>query len=472
MKRALSMLLAVLLLCIPVGCQSEEDKKFDELAKAGSAPPASSQTGSAGASQAGEGKLLSGELRIAMPIRDEGIRRMSKEFMELHPNVKITFDCIVDDVGNGIPDDYTTRYIQKTVTELSGGDAADIVDLSFVSFYKYAKTGLFEDINELMANDPEINRDDLYTNILAAFEDAEGKLYAIPPVFRFNVFLLNDYIMYELDMDVEKEFTDGVSYQELIDLYWKAVDSGAIKPGTEKGGCYFAADQNKNFFEGYVIPTFLNEKTGEARFDSPEFIEYLEKTDALPFQRTVKQGGTYPYNWPTFGPDDYFCQQLPAMPIHLGNIDHNSLAGSTGALFYKDQDGNVPFTTSHVLAIPKGENVELAWEFLKFAIAEKEFPEKIDIYDPVAYVEYFPPYTFAVPINRKNYQKLYTAAFSPALVEKFDAYQQTLNIWGGNSVELMENLNDIFVSYYDNHLISAEECAKQLQERAWIYLSE
>ena len=46
------------------------------------------------------------------------------------------------------------------------------------------------------------------------------------------------------------------------------------------------------------------------------------------------------------------------------------------------------------------------------------------------------------------------------------------NLTHTNSVELMENLNDIFVSYYDNHLISAEECAKQLQERAWIYLSE
>lgn len=475
--RGLCLLLAVLLCGSLTACQSQQDKLYDELVSSAkqesqveSMP--SSQAESGVVSQSGEEKQLSGELRIAMPLRDEGIYRMSKKFRELYPDVKITFDCTVSDVNNGIPDDYGTRYIQKTVTELSSGDAADIVDLGYVSFYKYAKTGLFEDLNELLANDPEVNRDDFYTNILDAFEDAEGKLYAIPPTFRFNVLLLNDYVMYELDMDAEKEFADGVDYRELIDLYWKAVDAGAIKSGEEKGGCYFAKDQNKNFFEGYVIPVFLDEKNGEARFDTPEYIEYLEKTDGLPFQRTVKQGGTYPYNWPTFGTDDYFCQQLPALPAHLGNIDHNNLAGSTGALFYKDSDGHIPFTAVNLLAIPKGKKTQLAWEFIKFLIEEKEFPEKIDIYDPASINEYFLPYGQAVPINRKNYQKLYTAAFSQGLVEKFDEYQQTLNIRLGNSSELMDNLMDILISYYDSHLISAEECAKQMQERAWIFMNE
>lgn len=473
--RGLYLLLAALLCASLTACQNEQDKIYDELVGGGGSQAESlpsSQAESSAISQIGEEKQLSGELRIAMPLRNEGIYRMSKAFMELHPDVKITFDCTVSDVNNGIPDDYGTRYIQKTVTELSSGDAADIVDLGYVSFYKYAKTGLFEDLNEWMANDPEINRDDFYTNILDAFEDAERKLYAIPPTFSFNVLLLNDYIMYELDMDAEKEFKDGVGYQDLIDLYWKAVDSGAIKPGAERGGCYFAKDQNKNFFEGYVIPAFLDEKNGEARFDTPEFIEYLEKTDDLPFQRTVKQGGTYPYDWPNFAPDDYFCQQLPALPIHLGNIDRKTLAGSTGALFYKDSSGHIPFTAVNLLAIPKGKNTELAWEFLKFAIGEKDFPDKIDMYDAVAYNEYFLPYSQSVPINRKNYQKLYTAAFSPGLMEKFDAYQQTLNIRAGNSVELMDNLMDILITYYDSHLISAEECAKQMQERAWIFMNE
>lgn len=475
-------LLFVTLLCISFSaCHSEQDKKFDAIVSAQKAAneqapssPSTAPESEETLSQAleAEKKQLSGELRIAMPMRDAGLTQRSKEFRELHPDVKITFDCIVDDSNAGIPDDYATRYIQKTVTELSGGDAADIVDLGLVSFYKYGATGLFEDLNELMAEDPAFNREDLYTNILDALEDKEGKLYALPPFFRFNVLILNDYIMYELDMDAEETFKDGADYQDLIALYWQAVDSGAIKPGDKTGGCFFAASQNKNFFEGYVIPQFLDEKAGEAHFETPEFIEYLKMTDELPFERTVAQGGKYPYDWPNFGTDDYFCQQLPAMPIHLGNIEHNALAGSTGAIFYKGRDGDIPFTAASLLAIPKGANKELAWEFLKFVVEEKEFPDNLDISNPNINLQYFGPYGYAVPINRQNYQKLYGAAFASSLAENFDAYQQTLNRRVGNSTELMNNLQDILISYYDNHLISAEECAKQLQERAWIYLNE
>ncbi|NBK79803.1 extracellular solute-binding protein [bacterium D16-76] len=481
-KFRIGCLLMAMFFCVSLSaCQNDQDDKFDAIVSAQKAAneqaqsfPSTAQKSEETPSQAPEAekKQLSGELRISLPMRDAGLVQRSKEFKELYPDVKITFDCIVDDISAGIPGDYTTRYIQKTVTELSGGDAADIVDLGFVSFYKYGATGLFEDLNVLMAEDPAFDREDLYTNILDALEDKEGKLYALPATFRFNVMILNDYIMYELDMDVEEAFKEGADYRDLIDLYWQAVDAGAIRPGDKAGGCFFAAGQNKNFFEGYVFPRFLDEKAGEAHFETPEFIEYLKMTDGLPFEKTVAQGGTYPYDWPNFGTDDYFCQQLPAMPTHLGNIEHNSLAGSTGAIFYKGRDGDIPFTAASLLAIPKGADKELAWEFLKFVIEEKEFPEDLDIYNPNIMLQYFGPYNYAVPINRNNYQKLYGAAFSPNLAEKFDAYQQTLNRRVGNSTELMENLQDILISYYDNHIISAEECAKQLQERAWIYLNE
>lgn len=456
-----------------VRLSSEQDRNFDDVVSAQKAANQEARTmlEAAGDSQAQTSKQLSGELRIAMPIRDESLYRWSKKFREIHPDVKITFDCIVPDTYADIPDDYTTRYIEKTVTELSSGDAADIADLGFVSFYEYGKAGLFEDINEMIANDPDINRDDLYTNILDALESPDGSLYVLPTYFRFNVFVLNDYIIYKLGIDVEEEYRDGADYNDLMDLFWQAVDAGVIEPGGENG-CYFARNQNKNFFEGYVTPQYLDEKAREARFDTPEFIEYLEKTDALPFEHTVAQGGEFPYNWPNFGISDYFCQQVPTTPTTLGSIDQNSLSGSTGAIFYQGREGNIPFSAASLLALPKGGNKELAWEFLKFVIEEKEFPEEIDIYNPPQLVEYFIPYSQAVPINRKNYLKLYSAAFSPALAEKFDKYQQTLNMRCGNSVDLMENLMDILISYYDNHLISAEECAKQLQERAWIYLNE
>ena len=106
-------------------------------------------------------------------------------------------------------------------------------------------------------------------------------------------------------------------------------------------------------------------------------------------------------------------------------------------------------------------------------IEEKEFPEEIDMYNSSDLQDYLMPYGHAMPVNKNNCKKLITSIYgSDSLAEKFCTYNETLNARASSSSEIMENLKDIFISYYDNHLISAEECAKQLQERAWIYLNE
>ena len=38
--------------------------------------------------------------------------------------------------------------------------------------------------------------------------------------------------------------------------------------------------------------------------------------------------------------------------------------------------------------------------------------------------------------------------------------------------ELGASLFEIYLDYYQHDLITAEECAKRLQERAWIYFNE
>ena len=80
-------------------CQSEEDKKFDELTKASSAPPTSSQTGNL------EGEELSGKLSIMadMEFDRTGVSAQAKRFMEQHPGVEIEVEYgldVSDEVGS------------------------------------------------------------------------------------------------------------------------------------------------------------------------------------------------------------------------------------------------------------------------------------------------------------------------------------------------------------------------------------
>ena len=58
------------------------------------------------------------------------------------------------------------------------------------------------------------------------------------------------------------------------------------------------------------------------------------------------------------------------------------------------------------------------------------------------------------------------------LIEQFDEYNKKMNSYLSVSSELSNTLLEVREAFHDNHLITAEECAKQMQERAEIYLNE
>ncbi|WP_305117205.1 ABC transporter substrate-binding protein [Acutalibacter muris] len=434
---------------------------------------------------------LSGELTVSLPSRWGPLEIWAGRFEEIHPDVEIQFQYETEetyiDPPSGItfegeivnertelPTDVADSYIRKTVTSLSGGEAADILDLGPMSYFKYAKSGLFEDLNEWMARDPEFSREDYYTNILEALEDTEGHLYAVPPVVRFKFIMLNDYILYEMGLNGADVFPDGVNYEDLTDLFQQAAAMGALEPASKgQEGCYFAPRTNKSFFLEFVLPQYLDEKTGEARFDTPEFIEYLKRTDELPFEYTMDKAPGRSLYWPSFSCDGPFCQKVSSSMHVFNKAVSDRDIGSSRGLLYKDSQGNIPFSTDMaLLAIPKGPNAQLAWEFLKFIIEEKEFPDSVWKDSVSENYEYVHPYNQSLPINRNNFRNLSAALFREPFAKLAEPYMEQLNTRLSVSQELLGSLEDIFAAYYDNHLISAEECARQLQERGWIYLNE
>ena len=81
-----------------------------------------------------------------------------------------------------------------------------------------------------------------------------------------------------------------------------------------------------------------------------------------------------------------------------------------------------------------------------------------------------------IPINRVNFQnvcaKIYNEMFRERLFEKFDGLVKKMNMFHFSDDNLCVALGEIQSEFYDNNLITAEECAQQMQERAEIYLKE
>ena len=446
-----------------VGCDSEQDKKYDELVYGSSLESQEDSTPKPGETP----KKLNGELTISLPKSDSTLELWASRFQRANPGVKVHIETVSfnPDSGTG---DWVTDYMRKTVVDLGSGSAADIVDLRLVSFYKYAKSGLFEDLYPYMDEDPGFDRECLYANILKAVESDTGELYALPPFFEYDTFVLNDYIMYDLGVDVDKKYPDGLDYRDIISLYWQARDAGIIDET-----CCFAKGQNKLFFDDFVLPGYLDDRGMKASFDTPEYLEYLSLMDALPFEKKVTSQASYEFNWPQFGTSDYFCQRYPVKIDCIGTMDFKGGCGATGVQFYKGEGGKVLFSPRNLLAITSGsQNKELAWEFLKFMVQDRDFPDSVNFSDTDEVQAYGVPYDMCLPVNRNNFMKLSTAAAGEFYTEKYDAYNQSLNTIMPGNAGLIRSMKDILAAFYDNHLISAEECGKQLQERADLYLKE
>ena len=56
--------------------------------------------------------------------------------------------------------------------------------------------------------------------------------------------------------------------------------------------------------------------------------------------------------------------------------------------------------------------------------------------------------------------------------EKFDGFVKKMNMFQFSDDNLCVALGEIQSEFYDSNLITAEECAQQMQERAEIYLKE
>lgn len=82
-------------------------------------------------------------------------------------------------------------------------------------------------------------------------------------------------------------------------------------------------------------------------------------------------------------------------------------------------------------------------------------------------------YSSCLPIHRKNLQKLCDAYYGDnAVFQAADSVMAPLSVQEFREEELYLALFDIYRDYYEYGLTDARECARLLQERAWLYLNE
>jgi len=462
MKKLLSMALCMLLLLCAAGCQSEQDKVYDALMASSSEGPRELSSQEAAATSGGaepEEKpqpdtKLEADLVLCTYTSDATVEIWQdyiREFNETYPNIHI--EVKDSEAVSDVP-----GYITRTTVELMSGEAGDILDMEWLPAQRYSVSGVLAELDSLMETDPDFAGDKYYTNVLDGMR-CGGKLYAMPYEFAPVGIRLDKKAADAL----EAEYRTGkpIKVSEVLALAAQANELPEYAELPVLGYCLW---DGFNFAE---LSSRINENEKTADLDSDSFIQYLTALKALRYSENAQIGAA-------LMPDDGnlsggFCSIVnlwTANQMFAGNyLDMLDSPSVTPMMALETDEGGRLYTAKSLAVVSSCKNKEAAFAFLKFVLdSERKL-------DPENYLR-----TAFAPVNRdvnKRAMEVYYGKDQGEEIQAIDKWCGEVDtvVFYDRSRELLEKLNEI-CSQYMRDLLTAEECARQMQDMAFIYLRE
>ena len=399
-----------------------------------------------------------GELTVytGFPQRVSFFDWLIKKFNEKYPNIQVSI--------KGQIERYPTMsdYSAKVSVDLMSGNAGDVIELMDLPYLRYARNGLLEDLYPYMANDTNFYKEDYYTNIFEAIE-YKDKLYALPISFFNKNVRFNRELLEKNRIELPK--ADFVNYKDIVNIYHK------IAPGNDK--LILTRYFDRLILEESEYCRFLDEKKGTADFNSPEYIDFLNETKSM--------------RWPS---EEDRKKLFISMEESQASLDENDLCLFVASFYYQERNAKLFYEHPSNLTLPiplsstngdkefmspdkvlsissSSKNKDLAWKFIRFCIEEKP-TEVLNDRDNWLLTGY--------PINRNNTLKRLENAFGEGneeaiqMIDQWNSERNEANFLS-HSIMLYVEIRKITDEFYAGRM-TAEECARQVQERAEIYLKE
>jgi len=393
---------------------------------------------------------LSGTLTIDCYF-DYGMQFVADYFMKQHPDV--TIEVVDHSRSSDTIYGNIAEYNTKIATELLSGSCKGIIDVGAVTKFKFAKSGLFCDLYDFMEQDPDFKKEDYFENIFEALEYKDQLFYLANSA---QVLTLRG----NMDMLQEGMLPDyGVLTSDMvIEVYER------VSPDFED--LHVFSTKASEIFEPTNRHLYLDTKTETAYFDTPEFIDYL----ALQKQYNTMPENNEPYLFEFYLTNMNSITEKNSMETIFDKDD-----GYSAPLLFGDRNGNVGFQTRNLLAIPASvDNKRLAWEFLKCYIGEKDLADFNSIYQ----ISLMMP---ELPINKYNCLKYFDYegiqaqnTKGEAVTNASDWVMDVISVIDHHEEQNGELLSAILEPYdqFLNGILTAEEAANQMQERATLFFGE
>lgn len=244
--------------------------------------------------------------------------------------------------------------------EINAGKGPDMINFGANYSPLDASCGMLTDLNELIQQDTAYPKQELYQNVMDAFQVGDG-LYVLVPGFRISTFA-----------SVREELAgkDRVSVKELVEIY-KSLEEGVILfPGETKSAVF-----GMLCYGG--LQNYIDWDKGTCTFDSESFRELLVFANSFPLNLNISE--------------DYSAKKVfeegkaLLFPTSISNVygltSTRMLYGKIPTYIgYPFDEGNGNLAGIEGIAIgisATSKEKEAAWSFMK-TLLDKEFQDGLE----------------------------------------------------------------------------------------------
>lgn len=401
------------------------------------------------------------------------VRKQIIKFNKDHDDVRIT----IKDYSQYNSMDEWDAGVVKLNSDIASGKAPDIIVAQNGSdIQNYVAKGLFADLNKFIKNDPDVDYDDLFPNLIEACS-YNGKLYQIAPSF---------YIQTALGKTSVLGGRESWTLDEYIQ-FAKTIPEGSVM---------FPEMTRDNMLYNMLsinVSDFMDVTKAKCYFDSPEFISLLEYLKTLP---TEDELYTDDY-WDNYNYEENQAQYrtnkaiLMAYTLYSPNdlkyLIHGNFGEDVTFIGFPCKEGNgssIVLDSTYAIS-SKCKNQEAAWEFVKYFIGKDylsqqnwSIPASMSKFDEMCedlkkkpyyedngqIIEYDDTYYI-------NGQEVVLQPFTQEEIDKIKAFVCSVNKIGAYSEDIETIITEDSEPFFAGQK-SAEECVKIIQSRATIMLNE
>lgn len=372
-------------------------------------------------------------------------------------------------------DDYMASYTQLNNDILASGMPDILVADTNMPIDSYIAKGLLADVDKLIAEDAELSQKEFMQNVFDAYR-VDGKLYSVIPSFYVRTYIGKASVVGD---------RTGWTMADMKNLMATLPEGTMIMSEMVRDSFMYTMMQ-------YCGSDFIDLTTGKCAFDSENFIAMLEFANTLPAEWSEDiYGEDYWMNYESqYREDRTVLMNCFVSDAREMNRNINGYFGEKISYIGFPTDsgkGSVLLANNQYVLSAKSENLEGAWEFIRYYLSD-EYQKELNyelsvnkaIFKENANKAMEKPYYINEETGEKveyedtfyiNGQEITLPTMTQEQVNEFVSFVESVDKRAYYNDEVQNIINEEAAAFFEGQK-SAADVAGIIQSRVQIYVNE